>query len=62
MDNNYELRTASGGAEMEKLGISLKNCFGYEPLVDMDILELLNLYEEVKGLNSTWRKIHEEHV
>lgn len=38
------------------------NSFMYEPLVDMDILELLNLYEEVKGLNSTWRKIHEEHV
>lgn len=37
------------------------NSFMYEPLVDMDIIELLNLYKDVKGLNSTWKEIHEEH-
>ena len=36
------------------------NSFMYEPLVDMDIIELLNLYKDVKGLNSTWNEIHEE--
>ena len=36
------------------------NSFMYEPLVDMDIIELLNLYKDVKGINSTWNEIHEE--
>lgn len=29
------------------------NSFMYEPILDMDIIELMNLYSEVKGLNNT---------
>ena len=34
------------------------NSFMYEPLVDMDIIELLELYNQVKNLNTLWSDNH----
>lgn len=34
------------------------NSFMYEPLVDMDIIELLELYNQVKNLNALWARNH----
>ena len=36
------------------------NSFMYEPLVDMDILELLQLYRQVNNLDELWKEDKEE--